>query len=61
MTIIKEKAAHLIKTMGGLEGGGETSQIIQKREALKNILKFRGRLPEDFDYKKELAESREIH
>lgn len=61
MTIIKEKAAHLIKIMEGLEGVGETSQVIQKREALKNIQKFRGRLPEDFDYKKELAESREIH
>lgn len=73
MTIIKEKAVEMLKTlpdekvvylikiMEGLEGLGETSQVSQKREALKNIQKFRGRLPEDFDYKKELAESREIH
>ena len=58
-TLPDEKVVYLIKIMEGLEGLGETSQISQKREALKNIQKFRGRLPEDFDYKKELAESRE--
>lgn len=58
-TLPDEKVVYLIKIMEGLEGLGETSQVSQKREALKNIQKFRGRLPEDFDYKKELAESRE--
>ena len=58
-TLPDEKVVYLIKIMEGLEGLGETCQVTQKREALKNIQKFRGRLPEDFDYKKELAESRE--
>lgn len=45
--------------MEGLEGLGNDSLYDEKKEALRNIQKYRGRLPEDFDYKKELAESRE--
>lgn len=54
-----EKVVFLIKIMEGLEGLGNKPLHDEKKEALRDIQKYRGRLPEDFDYKKELAESRE--
>lgn len=54
-----EKVVFLIKIMEGLEGLGNKPQHNDKMAALKEIQKYRGRLPEDFDYKKELEESRE--
>lgn len=53
-----DKVLHLVKIMEGLEGLGNDSKFTKKKEALENIQKFRGRLPEDFDYKKELEDSR---
>lgn len=65
MTMLKEQAAEmlkslpdekvvfLIKIMEGLEGLGNHSQTNKKRAALAALQKFRGRLPENFDYKKE--------
>lgn len=38
---------------------GNKPKHSDKMAALREIQKYRGRLPEDFDYKKELAESRE--
>ena len=54
-----EKVVFLIKIMEGLEGLGNKPKHNDKMAALKEIQKYRGRLPEDFDYKKELEESRE--
>lgn len=54
-----EKVVFLIKIMEGLEGLGNRPQTKRKKAALENIQKYRGRLPENFDYKKELAEARE--
>lgn len=53
-----EKVVYLVKIMEGLEGLGLDSKLQEKKEALRNLKKFSGRLPEDFDYKKELAEAR---
>jgi hypothetical protein len=54
-----EKVVFLIKIMEGLEGLGNPKQINDKKAALESIQKLRGRLPKDFDYKKELEEARE--
>jgi len=54
-----EKVVFLIKIMEGLEGLGNTPKRNKKRAALEDIQKFRDRLPEGFDYKKELVEARE--
>lgn len=53
-----EKVIYIVKIMEGLEGLGAPSQTQTKKEALASIQKFRGRLSGDFDYKKELEESR---
>lgn len=54
-----EKVVFLIKIMEGLEGLGNHPQTNKKKVALEELQKYRGRLPENFDYKKELAEARE--
>jgi hypothetical protein len=51
-----EKVVFPIKIMEGLENSKQTND---KKAALESIQKFRGRLPEGFDYKKELEEARE--
>lgn len=54
-----EKVIYLVKIMEGLEGLGGDSDVDRKREALASIQNLRGRVPDDIDWKKELAESRE--
>lgn len=48
-----EKVTFLIKIMEGLEGLGNSPQINKKKAALEELQKYRGRLPENFDYKKD--------
>ncbi len=57
-TLPDEKVVYLVKIMEGLEGLGVNSKPQDKKEALRSLQKFSGRLPEDFDYKKELADAR---
>lgn len=54
-----EKVIYIVKIIEGLEGLGDVPQTNDKKKVLAGLQKFRGRLPENFDYKKELAESRE--
>lgn len=54
-----EKVIYLVKIMEGLEGLGGDSDADRKREALASIQNLRGRVPDDIDWRKELAESRE--
>lgn len=54
-----EKVVYLVKIMEGLEGLGEDSDVNHKREALASIQKFRNRVPENLNPKKELEKSRE--
>jgi hypothetical protein len=74
MTAVKEQAVTLIQSMSdekvsyvldiinGIQGlSSETSEqedIAKRRQALANLQKFRGRLPADLNYKKELADAR---
>jgi|WetSurMetagenome_2_1015567.scaffolds.fasta_scaffold20083_3 hypothetical protein len=74
MTAVKERAVTLIQSMSdekvsyvldiinGIQGlSSETSEqddIARRRQALANLQKFRGRLPADLNYKKELADAR---
>jgi hypothetical protein len=48
----------MIKNMEDLEMENP-GRIKDKKAALESIQKLRGRLPEDFNYKKELEEARE--
>jgi hypothetical protein len=71
MTVVKEQAVQmlkklpdekvifLIKIMEGLEGLGTDAEVDEKKAALDRLQKFRGRLPENFDYEQELMEARE--
>lgn len=73
MTQIKERAVEMIRRMPddnmvyvinilqNLEAMtmDKDADIEQATAALKNILRFSGRLPKDFDADKELAEARE--
>ena len=38
---------------------GEQGQFDRRQKAFKNFMKYKGTLPADFDYKKELAEYRD--
>ena len=74
MTEVKEKAVTLIQNMSdekvsyvldiinsitGLTSSADNEKdIAQRHQALANLQKFRGRLPQNTDYKKELEESR---
>ncbi|GHV24825.1 hypothetical protein AGMMS4952_01180 [Spirochaetia bacterium] len=46
MTPVKEKTVELIK------------RLPDKQKAYQNLLKYKGSLPVDFDYEKELAEAK---
>jgi hypothetical protein len=61
--ISDEKAAYVIKFMRAIEDDTETetsAHDYEKRQAaFEGFMKYAGRLPADFDYKRELAEYRE--
>ena len=38
---------------------GKQEQLDRRQEAFKNFMKYKGTLPADFDYKKELSEYRD--
>ena len=63
MTQMKERAVELIERniLQNLEemSSNRPADKKQAMEALQNVLKFSGRLPEDFDADKELQEARE--
>lgn len=52
---------NILKNVKGLSGQMQKEENAVKRtdSLLENLEKYRGRLPEDFDYKKELAEARD--
>lgn len=56
--MVKELAVEMLNNLPA-ENLGNKPQHNDKMAALKEIQKYRGKLPEDFDYKKELEESRE--
>ena len=58
MVMLKELAVEMLNNLPA-ENLENKPQHNDKMAALKEIQKYRGRLPEDFDYKKELEESRE--
>jgi hypothetical protein len=74
MTAVKEQAVTLIQSMSdekvsyvldiinGIQGlssetGGQ-EDIAKRRQAMAILQKFRGRLPAELDYKKELSDAR---
>lgn len=58
MMMLKELAVEMLNNLPA-ENLENKPQHNDKMAALKEIQKYRGKLPEDFDYKKELEESRE--
>jgi hypothetical protein len=71
MTSVKEQAVAMIKTMpddkvvyvidilNGITGlSAGTTMNDDSIKALKDLQKYRGRMPSDINYKKELAEAR---
>ena len=56
-----EKMFYVINILQNLEemSSNRPADKKQAMEELQNVLKFRGRLPEDFDADKELQEARE--
>lgn len=56
--MLKELAVEMLNNLPA-ENLENKPQHNDKMAALKEIQKYRGKLPEDFDYKKELEESRE--
>lgn len=58
MVMVKELAVEMLNNLPA-ENLENKPQHNDKMAALKEIQKYRGKLPEDFDYKKELEESRE--
>ncbi|MDY5665608.1 MAG: dihydrodipicolinate reductase [Blautia sp.] len=58
MVMLKELAVEMLNNLPA-ENLENKPQHNDKMAALKEIQKYRGKLPEDFDYKKELEESRE--
>lgn len=58
MMMLKELAVEMLNNLPA-ENLENKPQHNDKMAALKEIQKYRGKLPEDFNYKKELEESRE--
>ena len=70
MTPVKEQAVAMIRTMpddkvvyvidilNGITGLSAGITNDDSLKALKDLQKYRGRMPHDIDYKKELAEAR---
>lgn len=58
MVMLKELAVEMLNNLPA-ENLENKPQHNDKMAALKEIQKYRGKLPEDFNYKKELEESRE--
>ena len=58
MVMLKELAVEMLNNLPA-ENLENKPQHNDKMAAMKEIQKYRGKLPEDFDYKKELEESRE--
>jgi hypothetical protein len=53
MTQVKERAVEIIQRIP------EEKDLAERQAAFDGFMKYAGRLPSDFDYKKELAEYRE--
>lgn len=67
MTELREKTLNLIKELpedkllsviNFIKSDSNEKIINDKKQALENLNKYQGRLPENFDYKKELEEYR---
>lgn len=73
MSLLKEKAIKMIteipdnqviylidimQGLNGLYGDNKTESHLTKMQALERIQKYRGKIPNDLDYKKELMEAR---
>lgn len=67
MTELREKTLNLIKELPEdkllsvidfINNDSNEKIINDKKQALENLNKYQGRLPENFDYKKELEEYR---
>lgn len=63
-TMTDENVSYVISILQGINGlvSFETSQaddLEKKQKALANLQQYRGKLPFDLDYKKELREARE--
>ncbi|MEI0492875.1 hypothetical protein R4J17_10575 [Brachyspira intermedia] len=68
MTELREKTLNLIKELPEdkllsvidfINNDSNEKIINDKKQALENLKKYQGRLPENFDYKKELEEYRD--
>ena len=68
MTELREKTLNLIKELPEdkllsvidfINNDSNEKIIKKKKQALENLKKYQGRLPENFDYKKELEEYRD--
>ena len=68
MTELREKTLNLIKELPEdkllsvidfINNDSNEKIINDKKQSLENLKKYQGRLPENFDYKKELEEYRD--
>ena len=61
---IGEEVEILVIPINSMDSSGESSnseqeRLAKKKKAFKNFMKYKGVLPADFDYNKELAEYRD--